>query len=132
MRTTTSALISLALIGIGPDTKATDIYKCSDADGGVVYTQMPCEDELPAESNKESDESDVESESAAPEITDLPPELVIEVTDNRTAEEIAACKKQYRDAIDEIDAELARDFDPEKADEYKQALLELTRQLRRC
>ena len=50
----------------------------------------------------------------------------------RSSEQTAACKKRYRDAIDEIDAEILRDYRPDQAESYKQRLLVLTRQLRKC
>jgi hypothetical protein len=44
----------------------------------------------------------------------------------------AECRKRIRDQIDAIDAEIARDFSPDKAKDYKQRLLALTRELREC
>jgi hypothetical protein len=44
----------------------------------------------------------------------------------------SACKKHYRDAIDAIDAEIGREYSPDKAEQYKQQLLLLTRKLRQC
>ena len=44
----------------------------------------------------------------------------------------AECKKRIRDQIDAIDAEIGRDYSPDKADDYKQRLLALTRELRKC
>ncbi len=44
----------------------------------------------------------------------------------------STCKKHYRDAIDAIDAEIGREYSPDKAEQYKQQLLLLTRELRRC
>ena len=132
MRIITPALIVLAFTALVTGAPATEIYKCTDAEGGVVYTQTPCEEERLADTSKEADEPSAEADAESTETVELAPEVVIDAPDDRTEEEIAACKKQYRDAIDAIDARLARDFDPEKADEYKQELLELTRQLRRC
>ena len=47
-------------------------------------------------------------------------------------DDTAACKQRYRDAIDEIDAEIRLEYTPEKDAEYKQRLLALTRKLRAC
>lgn len=106
----------------------TEIYKCTDADGGLVFSQLPCS---PHTSEKpESDErvENAEPVSAKPDLdeADMPQYI-------QEAEAISAdCKKRYRDAIDVIDAEIGREFSPEKGKHYKKRLLELTRKLRQC
>lgn len=105
------------------------IHKCTDADGGVVYSQLPCKDAEPADNNATEEPEPVESSE---------PESVVVATDQETTrsdesdESRAACKKRHRDAIDAIDAEIRREYSPEKDGEYKQRLLDLTRKLRAC
>ncbi len=109
----------------------TQIHKCTDADGGVAYSQLPCAPQKSVESEKT--EPDAKAESSTPEyakqelsITE-PPQEEHESEINRSA-----CKKRYRDAIDAIDAEIRREYSPDKAEQYKQRLLLLTRKLRQC
>ena len=109
----------------------THIHKCTDADGGVAYSQLPCTPQKPVEAEKS--EPDVKAESTIPvsekqelstnEIAKEQPELE---TDR------SACKRRHRDAIDAIDAEIVREYSPDKAEQYKQRLLLLTRKLRQC
>ena len=114
-----------------------EIYKCTDEDGNIMYSQLPCENEKPvgtvsADSNNPSTDDNSEdelTEQEEDEDTEIP---VAAENDSTQSEAVAECKKRYRDAIDEIDAELSRDFQPEQADAYKQRLLELTRKLRQC
>ena len=126
--------LGLLLLALGFAVTAgaqTEIHKCTDADGGVVYSQLPCAPERP---------DDVESEQAEEPAENAPlaePEeefLILQAAESppKSAEEIAACKKGYRDQIDAIDAEIQREYSQEKADDYKQRLLQLTRQLRQC
>ncbi len=113
-------------------TAQTPIHQCTDADGNVVYSQLPCKDEEPA---KEDAAADAEDEPASP----VPLMIPVEVAPQNNAPHepesdkgAAACKKRYRDAIDEIDAEIRREYTPDKDTEYKQRLLALTRALRAC
>ena len=109
----------------------TQIHKCTDADGGVAYSQLPCAPQKFVESKKI--EPDAKAESAIPvserqELsTNETPQEEHELATNRSA-----CKKRYRDAIDAIDAEIGREYSPDKAEQYKQRLLILTRKLRQC
>ncbi|MDH3265337.1 MAG: DUF4124 domain-containing protein [Gammaproteobacteria bacterium] len=50
----------------------------------------------------------------------------------RSAEEVATCKQHYRDAIDEIDAEIRRGYSSELGETYRQRLRVLTEKLRAC
>jgi hypothetical protein len=50
----------------------------------------------------------------------------------RSDEEIQTCKKHYRDAIDEIDAEMRRGYGSEQGEAYRQRLRLLTEKLRAC
>jgi len=109
----------------------TTIHKCKNADGGVVYSQLPCKDEAPVETERPEPDKAVEilvPVSEQPE--SLPLEEVAE--DVATSESSATCKKRYRDQIDAIDAEIQREYSKEKDGDYKQRLLSLTRKLREC
>ena len=115
----------------GTASAQTQIHKCTDADGGVVYSQLPCVSQESMESQKTEPETKVEREPpdlAARELstTEVPQEEPELETDR------SACKKRYRDAIDAIDAEINREYTPENAEQYKQRLLVLTRELRQC
>ena len=96
----------------------TQIHKCTDADGGIAYSQLPCAPQKTIEPEKT--EPDAKAESAIPKEE---PELETNGS---------ACKKRYRDAIDAIDAEIGREYSPDKAEQYKRRLLQLTRKLREC
>lgn len=113
----------------------TEIHRCTGADGGVVFSQLPCEDSAP------KPKADEEPENEGPTVDGSPDEwnpfeadadFVPRADDPQAAAERAACKKKYRDAIDVIDAEILREYSPDKADDYKQRLLALTAELRRC
>ena len=54
------------------------------------------------------------------------------VNNGRSPEQVQACKKQYRDAIDDIDAEMRRGYSSEQGEAYRQRLRALTEQLRTC
>jgi len=109
----------------------TQIHKCKSADGTVVYSQLPCKDEEPAEVASPIDSDVAESPAQLVEKAELlPPNEVQEepaISENR-----AACKKRYRDEIDAIDAEIRREYSIENDADYKQQLLALTRKLRAC
>jgi hypothetical protein len=112
-------------------TAQTEIHKCADADGGIVYSQLPCEPQEPVLPEKTEPEPKVET--TPPEATQeiLPLTEVAQETPESIADS-SACKKLYRDGIDAIDAEIGREYTPEKADLYKLRLLVLTRKLRQC
>jgi hypothetical protein len=101
-----------------------EIHKCTDADGGIVYSQLPC-----------IAQTAMKAEKATPDSPDLKAKIAPPVTPKEKTESeanSAPCKKRYRDAIDLIDAEIRREYSPEKNEQYKQRLLQLTRGLRRC
>ena len=50
----------------------------------------------------------------------------------RNDEEIQTCKKHYRDAIDEIDAEMRSGYGSEQGEVFRQRLRQLTEKLRAC
>ena len=107
------------------------IHKCTDADGGVVYSQLPCKDEEPPEARAAEDPEPTESPEPESVAAAMAPPDIAE-SDSESDESRAACKKRHRDSIDEIDAEIRREYSREKDGEYKQRLLELTRKLRAC
>lgn len=109
----------------------TKIHKCTDSDGSIVYSQLPCSPKKAVDPEKtEPDENAATTEPVSevqePSVAESPPES-LQSEANR-----AACKKRYRDAIDAIDAEIGREYSPEKSEQYKQRLLALTRKLRQC
>ena len=109
----------------------TEIHKCVDAEGGIVYSQLPCTDHKPAD--METPKTSEVTESVLPEpaandvlVSDDPQE------DAGAEARKQACKKRHRDAIDAIDAEIRSNYSREKDADYKQRLLTLTRKLREC
>jgi len=54
------------------------------------------------------------------------------VASGRSDEEIQTCKKHYRDAIDEIDAEMRNGYGSEQGEVYRLRLRQLTEKLRAC
>lgn len=115
------SLLLVSLCWLGTAGAQTPIHKCTEADGSVVYSQLPC-----VTQPKPETKPDTKPESASPVVAVTPPKEVEPKTD------VSSCKKRYRDAIDVIDAEIGRDYSPAKAEEYKQQLLLLTRKLRQC
>lgn len=116
----------------------TEIHRCADADGAIVFSQLPCDDVAPtaAEPDTVAESPEVDEPSTEWNPFNTVPDsdsINDRVADTPELEaERAACKKRYRDAIDVIDAEILEDYKPEKADDYKQRLLALTAELRRC
>jgi hypothetical protein len=112
-------------------TVQAEIHKCTGADGGIVYSQLPCAPQKPVEAEKT--EPDEKAETVQPvsakresPVTEHPQE------EPESEASTAACKKRHRDAIDAIDAEIGREYSREKGTQYKQRLLVLTRKLRQC
>ena len=124
-------LIVVSFCALNTASAQTQIHKCTDADGGVVYSQLPCAPQKPVESEKTEPDAKVESAIPVPSEEELPttdvPQEEPESKTNRSA-----CKKRYREAIDAIDAEISSEYSPDKAEHYKQRLLLLTRKLRQC
>jgi len=131
-------LLALCLFSLKPAGAQTEIHKCTDADGGVVYSQLPC-----APMKATQTETAEPSDTAVPSEAALPLEIAELFETSETEQEAAreepalqvdksSCKKHYRDAIDAIDAEIGREYTPEKAEQYKQRLLRLTTGLRQC
>lgn len=121
-----AGLVALCAVCATPGAQA-EIYKCTDADGNVMYTQLPCEIKKPATTEPEQTSAIGAQDSA-------PTEAVYEEApaEPRDAEAVAMCKKRYRDEIDRIDAEMRKGFTTEQGERYKAQLLELTQNLRRC
>ena len=124
-------LLGLSLLIATTASAQTEIHKCTDADGGIVYSQLPC---APEETEPEVEEPVEESSESGTDDYDYEELFAqqVEAGPAKSEEEIAACKKHYRDQIDLIDAEILREYSEDKADDYKQRLLQLTRQLRQC
>jgi hypothetical protein len=116
-------LIIVSVCLLNTASAQTQIHKCTDADGGVAYSQLPCAPQKSVEAEKTEPDAKAESTPPASEIPPEEPELETNGS---------ACKKHYRDAIDAIDAEIGREYSPDKAEQYKQQLLLLTRKLRQC
>ena len=131
MREVRISLIVASLCLLDTAIAQTEIHKCTDDDGGIVYSQLPCtpqkavepEQTEPDQSVETAERVDSKRESHADEKPREEPE---------SEANTEACKKRYRDAIDEIDAEIGRAYTPEKAEQYKQRLLALTQKLRNC
>lgn len=109
----------------------TPIHKCKSADGGVTYSQLPCKDEVPTKVEESEEPEATEEAPPTMSLTEMPA-LDNAEEDAATSEDRAACKKRFRDEIDAIDAEIRREYSPEKDSEYKKRLLALTRELRAC
>lgn len=126
-----SLLLSVALA----PTSHAEIYKCTDEHGNVAYLQTPCPIEV-VEEPEAADDTGVpelqESEDLVEYLPEPPPAEANIPSSRRPGEALEACKKRYRDQIDEIDAELRASFSAAQTDAYKEELLELTRQLRAC
>lgn len=125
------SLIVASLCLLSTAIAQTEIHKCTDADGGIVYSQLPCA----AQKSVESKATEPDEKAETVELVSAEPELP--ATENPqekpdSDEDRATCKKRYRDAIDVIDAEIGREYTPEKGEQYKQRLLALTRELRQC
>jgi hypothetical protein len=121
------------LVGLLPAGVAAqaEIYKCTDADGGIVYSQLPCAPQKPAEPEETVSDEKADTEQMETAERELP---VIEQPQDEpeSGASTTACKKRYRDAIDAVDAEIGREYSQEKSEQYKQRLLVLTRKLRDC
>ena len=126
-------LIFASLCCTGSASAQTQIHKCTNADGVVAYSQLPCVSQEPVEPKTEELDKTTEVE-ATPLLSEEQPLAATEPQqeESETQTDRSACRKRYRDAIDAIDAEIGRDYSPEKAEAYKQRLLPLTRKLRQC
>jgi len=106
-----------------------EIYKCTDAEDNLIYQQIPCP--TPA-SETEKVEALLTQDRDNREDTTEHAGKPVEVTATKTPEVVAQCKKQHRDAIDAIDAEMRQSYSPEQGETYRQRLRVLTEQLRAC
>lgn len=126
-----TSLIIMSLCLPGAASAQTEIHKCTDADGGIVYSQLPCAPQKTVEPEKT--EPDAQAETAVPLSAERELPVIEDPQENAESEaDRAACRKRFRDAIDAIDAEIGREYTPENAEQYKQRLLVLTRKLRQC
>ena len=122
-------ILSLCLLNIA--NAQTQIHKCTGADGGVEYSQLPCTPEKPADLQETEPDAGAESASPVSEEKELPADEFAK-DEPELESDSSACQKRYRDEIDAIDAEISREYSPDKAEDYKQRLLLLTRKLRQC
>lgn len=124
-------LITVSLCMLNTAAAQTPIHKCTDADGSVVYSQLPCVSQKSVDSEKTEPDAKAESDPPVAAVQEL---SISEVPQDEPGPQPdrSACKKHYRDAIDAIDAEIRREYSPDKAAQYKQRLLQLTRKLREC
>lgn len=119
MRSFIYGMVTTALLLACTDARA-EVFKCTDADGGLTYQQTPCPEPKP---ENEEPEAAVETEEQT---------ATVEASEPESPELIAQCKKKHRDAIDAIDAEMRRGYSSEQGEAYKKQLLALTEQLRDC
>jgi hypothetical protein len=111
----------VAIVGLlCSESSGAEIFRCEDPEGGLVFQQTPCPEPEP------EPEPDEEVTDAAPTPEGEPE------PEPRAPEAVAACKKQYRDAIDAVDAEMRAGFTPQQGEVFKQRLRLLTEELRAC
>lgn len=126
-------------------TAQTEIHRCTAADGSVIFSQMPCESDVASDPESEvgdeateaNEDSDQVNPDSAPRVSAHDDGMLNTTAEFTVTMPIApkpdeTCQKKYRDAIDEIDAEMRREYTAEKSDEYKERLLTLTAKLRQC
>ena len=118
---------------------ASEVYKCEDPEGGIVFQQTPCPE--PEAEPPEEDADGAEEAAEATEPRQRPSvgrnESVEDVVaarqeERRLSEEVEACKQQYRDAIDAIDVEIQNSYAPEQKEYYLQRLKALTDKMSAC
>lgn len=116
-----------------------EIYRCKGDDGNPIFQQMPCAQKKPAEheaeettTNGAGDEKDAPVESTEAITVSNGKGAVPLPEDPNPPEVVQLCKKKYRDAIDEIDAEMRQRYSSEQGEAYRQRLRVLTEQLRAC
>lgn len=125
----------LALLLSGP-LASSEIHKCVDADGGITYQQTPCpapvEETTPLEATPvpELEEDQMEPET----VVETEAALVVDpgAMEQPDPGDVETCKTPFRDAIDDIEAEMLRGYSAEQGEEFKQELRGLTEQMRAC
>lgn len=137
IRKARNSLLVAGLCLLGAAKAQTEIHKCTDADGGIVFSQLPCAPQESIEPGIAAPEEQAETAEALPEYEyeyDEAELFVAEAGEDAVSSDAdrEACQKPIRDAIDAIDAEIGREYSAEKAGQYKQRLLELTGKLRQC
>lgn len=123
MRAINKVLLLICTLFFIPDAGA-EIYRCTDENGNMVFSQVPCAEEEAPAAEEETDEAP-EAEPTAGDNIDV-------VTDVHDSAAVAQCKKPYRDAIEAIEARMLDGYSPEQAEAYKKQLLGLTKGLRSC
>ena len=116
---------------------AAEVYKCEDADGGIVFQQTPCPEPAPevddADSTESKDANASDEERRAVGRDESVADVVAkEQEQRRVSAEVAACKQQYRDAIDAIDVEIQNSYSPDQREYYLGRLKALTDKMSAC
>ena len=118
----------VAIVGLlCSESSGAEIFRCEDPEGGLVFQQTPCpEPEPEPEPEPKPDEEVTDAAPAAEQEPEPEPRALADPA------AVAACKKQYRDAIDAVDAEMRAGFTPQQGEVFKQRLRLLTEKLRAC
>jgi len=127
MRTLATGLLVIAVL-LSTDSRA-DIYRCTDSDGNMMFSQFPCAEEQAQDEKAEVAADGAAAEEPAAPAVDNTADVVTPVSEDKSVE---VCKKPYRDAIDAIEARMLDGYTPEQGAAYKKQLLGLTRGLRGC
>lgn len=123
--------LAAVLSGLASSAAATDIYKCTDDLGNVMYSQTPCADEAAVPSEPGSEEpqrTGADADEGAPAVA-VGAELPVRPRDPANA---AACRKHIRDEIDRIFLQLGNGVSAEVRRTLREEALALTQALRRC
>jgi hypothetical protein len=67
MREVRTGLIVASLSLLDSATAQTEIHKCTDADGGIVYSQLPCAPQKSVEPEKTEPDEKAETAEQVPE-----------------------------------------------------------------
>lgn len=132
------ALAAFAALCGASSAAQTEIHRCEQADGTIAFQEQPCPDPAarPAPNEPPADDAEGPADDffdfdnpfdAPPGEAPEPP-----ASDGPPSAERSACEKRTRDAIDEIDLEIRRDYSPERREDYLLRLRELTAELRAC
>lgn len=119
-----------------------EIHKCATDDGSIVYQQLPCAPEAspPGGDDQAASESPPQA-PADPGIAEAAEAAeAVQLVDQRDArdqepgeaDDVAACKQQYRDAIDRIDVEIRDGIAADELEEFREQARALSQALSRC
>ena len=121
----TIVIVATAALALVTLDASAEIYACKGDDGVMSYQDQPCPEQTASAKDAgpqpaAEPESPPRSAKSRAETAPADPELV------------AACKKRYRDQIDELDAELQQGIEAEEQDAYRNRARALSQQLSRC